>query len=143
LDFALHATQGDALDTVDILVSSYLRTSVTMAQISDGGREGGLVSLDANGNQNFLIAFSGFEDAVFAEFVLNSQQDAALLTIVEEDGDVLTARLTEDHFVLTPNGRGVQFFGGMNDFNFFEADGSAEQEFANFRNAIDQLLGGS
>jgi len=140
LNFPIHATIGDALDSVDILASSYLRTNITAAQLSEGGREGGLVSLDDAGNQNFLVAFSGFEDIEYAELVLNDAHDRALLTVVEDDGDVLSTILTEDHFVVTPNGRGVQFFGGMNDHVFFEADGGVEDEFTNFRNAIDQIF---
>lgn len=140
LNFGIHSTRGDALDNASALASSYLRTNATQAQISEGGREGGIVSLDENGNQNFMIALSGFEGVVFAELTLNQARDAALLTVVEEDGDVLVSRLDDLQFVVTPNGRGVQFFGGMNDLDFFDADDSVEQEFTNFRNAVDQVL---
>ena len=143
LNFALLGTQGSALDTVDILATSYLRTNPPMSQLSDGGREGGLVSLDANGNQNFFIANEGFEGIRFAELVLNDARDAALLTVIEDDGDVLTARLSGEHFVVTADGMGVQFFGGIDDFVFTDADTlSIEDEFANYRKAIDQVLAG-
>jgi hypothetical protein len=142
MNFALLGTTGSAMQTVDILAASYLRTNATSAQISDGGREGGVVSLDSEGNQNFLIAGSGFESALFAEVVLNQNRDAALLTIVEDNGDVLTTRLSNDQSVVSRDGTGVQFFGGRNDFEFANADADLiEQEFANFRNAIDQILG--
>ncbi len=141
VNFALLGTQGAAMSSADILSSSYLRTNATIAQISNGGREGGTVSLDALGNQNFIVVGSGFEDADFVEFVLNAERDAALLTIVE-DGVVSSARLTSDHFVVTPDGMGVQFFGGMNDFVWINSGADAfEEEFANYRNAVDTMFG--
>lgn len=141
-NFAAIGTNG-SLNTVDILASSYLRTNASIAQITEDGREGGIVSLDANGNQEFFAAGSGFEGIVFGELVLNSERDAALLTVIEEDGDVMTARLNSEHFIVSNDGTGVQFFGGLNDFDFVNADTDlVQQEFANFRNAIDQVLGG-
>jgi hypothetical protein len=147
MNFPVLGTQGSALSTVDILASSYLRTNATISQISNGGREGGIVSLDASGNQNFIVLGSGFDDpsdpAKFVQLVLNAERDAALLTVVQEDGGIMSARLSSDHFVVSADGLGVQFFGGLNDFEFFDSSSSAiEQEFANFRNAIDQVLAG-
>lgn len=143
-NFPLLGTTGSALNTVDILASSYLRNNPGMGAMSNGGREGGLVSLASDGSQNFFKAGEGFDGVVFAELVLNDDRDAALLTIVEEDGDVLTARLSEEHFVVSEgNGLGVQFFGGIDDFDFIDAaaNGAAHSEFANYLDAVDELFG--
>ncbi len=143
INFPLLGTRGNAMDTVDILASSYLRTNPSVGAGTNGGREGGLVSLASDGSQNFFIAGEGFDGVVFAELVVNQDRDAALLTIIEEDGDVLSTRLSADHFVVSGgNGLGIQFFGGINDFDFVAAsnDASIHEEFAQYRNAIDQVL---
>ena len=108
--------------------------------MSNKGRQGGVVSLSDEGNQNFIVIADGFEGVSFAELVLNAERDAALLTVIK-DAEVLTTRLSSDHFVVTADGKGVQFFGGMEDFTFNPADSiTPEDEFANFRNAIDLIL---
>ena len=141
-NFPILGTKGSALENVDILASTYLRTNATMDQISNGGREGGVVSYDAEGNQEFVMAYSGYEGIKFAELVLSGDRDSALLTIIEEDGDVMTALLSSDHFVVSRDGRGVQFFGGMNDLDFVDASemGAVEGNFPNYRDAIDRVL---
>ena len=142
VNFPVLGTQGSALHNVDILASSYLRTNATMAQISDGGREGGVVSFDEEGNQEFVIALSGYEGVKFAELAMSNDRDTALLTIIEEDGDVMSAVLSSDHFVISADGRGVQFFGGMNDLNFVDAAEilAIKDDFPTYRDAIDRVL---
>ncbi len=136
LNFPLLGTSGNALNTVDILASSYLRTHPQINSISDEGREGGLVSLSSSGSQNFIILGAGFEGVDFAEFVLNGDRDAALLTIVEENV-VRTARLSADEFILANgNGLGVQFFGGIDDFDFFSASNDVSNEFPDYLDTI-------
>ncbi len=139
-NFPAIGTRGSALETVDIISSSYLRTNGEMSALSNKGREGGVVSLDSSGNLDFIMIADGFEGVSFAELVLNEERDAALLTVIKGT-EVLTTRLSSDHFVVTADGRGVQFYGGMDDFVFANADAiSIEDEFANFRNAIDLIL---
>jgi hypothetical protein len=141
LNFPVLGTQGAALNNVDILASSYLRTNATMMQITDGGREGGTVALTETGGQEFIILGSGFEGVVFAELALNDAKDSALLTILEEDGDLLSATLNTDHFVVSDDGLGVQFFGGMNDLNFVESTAAIGADYDNYRDAVDSFFG--
>ncbi len=136
LNFPLLGTAGNALNTVDILASSYLRTNQDMNTISDGGREGGLVSLASDGSQNFIILGAGFEGVDFAELVLNEDRDAALLTIVEEN-TVRTARLSADDFVVANgDGFGVQFFGGIDDLDFHDVSSGLSGEFPEYLDTI-------
>jgi thiamine phosphate synthase YjbQ (UPF0047 family) len=139
-NFLLFGTQGSALETVDLLASSYLRTNGSMFVVSQGGREGGRAALHGNGEQKFFIAGEGFEGVKFAEVSLNDERDAALLTIIEDDGDVLSALLSEDQFVVSHDGMGVQFFGGMDDFDFVEASAVAGEGFDDYRKTIDRIL---
>ncbi|MGB7326276.1 MAG: Calx-beta domain-containing protein [Rubripirellula sp.] len=138
----IRGTQGSASETTDILASSYLRTHQNISTISDGGREGGLVSLDESGQQDFLIAGAGFDGVEAAQFVLSDSGDSALLIIVGENATSPSiAVLSSDYFVVTADGRGVQFFGGMEDFNFSSStDELVSQEFSNYQNAIDRLM---
>ena len=56
----------------------------------------------------------------------------------------MSAVLSASHFVTTPDGTGVRFFGGLNDFNFVDLSNgdAAEMGFANFRDAVDGFLTG-
>lgn len=139
---SLLGTQGAAIETVDLIASSYLRTNQNIAAISDEGREGGLVSLGADGLQEFFIAGAGYEDVTSAEFVLSDDGDAALLVVVEEGATAPTyLRMSSDQFVITPDGRGVQFFGGMEDLDMIQTNESAvSSEFSNFQAAVDRAL---
>lgn len=125
LDFALLSLAGQ----VDILASTYYN------------RDGGVVSLDANGVQEFVTSLDGFSvDVRFVEFALSDAQDTALLTLVEDDGDVMTAKLSKRDFRLF--GDAALFFTGQNDLSFLSA---AELEglvadYPSYRNAVDQVL---
>ena len=134
---------GSALSSTDILASSYLAANQDISIISDGGAQGGQVALDQNGNQELFVASLGLDGVRFAELALNAQQDAALLTIIGDDGSIESARLSDNQFVVSNDGLSVQFFGGLEDFDFAASpDDLLTQEFENFRNAIDQLLAG-
>jgi hypothetical protein len=141
VNFPALETAG-AVHTVDILASSYLRTNPTLDLLSDGGREGGVVSLDQDGNQEFFIAYEGYDDVKFAELALSKDGNAAILTIIEQDGDVLSALLSSEYFVVSDCGCGVQFFGGMDDLDFQEAGVLPfnEDDFPTYRDAVDRIL---
>ena len=130
------------LASLDILVSSYLSSNQSMSASSDGGLQGGTVALDGDsGNQELFVAGLGLSGVRFAEIALNANRDAALLTVIEDSGSVRTARLSGDQFVVSNDGTAVQFFGGMEDFDFStSAEDLVTQEFVTFRNAIDQIL---
>ena len=125
LDFALLSLAGQ----VDILASSYYN------------RDGGVVSLDANGVQEFVTSLDGYNtDVRFVEFALSTAQDSALLTLVEDDGDLLTAKLTQRDFRLF--GDAALFFRGQNDLDFLTA-GELEgliSDYPSYRDAVDQVL---
>ena len=141
MNFTLIDTIGSALGNIDILSSSYLRSNTTTSEASQGGRRGGLVSLSDSGEQLFFKAMRGFDNVRHAELALNESRDAALLTVIDEDGTLLTARLSDDHFVVNRDGTAVQFFGGFEDFNFTSPASSMTSEFEDYRNAIDKVIG--
>ena len=138
-NFGVIGTQGAAMAGVGLLASTYLRVQTEISQISDGGREGGLVCLDSTGEQSFLILGSGFEGIKFAELELNTNNDIALLTLLRDNGERLSAVLTDDYFVLSQDRCGIQFFGGMNDHAFSEAGSTDQSAFDNFRTAVDDF----
>ncbi len=141
VNFPLINTKGPGLDVIDILASTYLYDGDGDGE-PDGGREGGLVALEASGDQKFFVAFDGYEGVSYLELNLNAERDAALLTIIEDDGDILSARLTEGKdFTVNSAGTSVQFYGGRDDHEFFDALGSPSDEFENFRNLIDKVHG--
>ena len=138
LHYGVYGTQGSAMSGVGLLASSYLRTDATIAQISDGGREGGLVCLDSSGQQSFIVLGSGFDDIEFAELELNEANDAALLTLLTDQGQRLSAVLADEFFVLSSDKCGIQFFGSLNDHVFQEV-GTDTTAFDNFRTAVDDF----
>ena len=122
-NFGVIGLQGSAISTVGLLASSYLRTNATMDQLSNGGREGGMVSLGDDNEQSFLVLGSGYEDVQFAEVELVGPNfELALLTIVKENGERHSTMLSDDYFVLSADNHAIQFFGGMNDLAFSAAD---------------------
>ena len=137
LNFGLIGTKGAAMSSVGLLASSYLRTNATIAQISDGGREGGLVCLDETGQQSFIVLGSGFEGIEFAELELNATKDAALLTLLTEAGELRSTILTDEYFVLSNDQCGIQFFGGQNDLFFTENGSTDGTTFDNTRTAVE------
>ena len=139
LNYGVFGTQGSAMAGVGLLASSYLRTDATIAQISDGGREGGLVCLDSTGQQSFIVLGAGFEEIEFAELELNEANDAALLTVLREDGQRLSTVLTEDFFVVSSDECGIQFFGSLNDHVFTEAGLTDSTAFDDTRTAVDDF----
>ena len=125
LDFALLSLTGQ----VDILASSYYY------------RDGGVVSLDASGVQEFVTSLDGFaEDVKFVEFALSNTRDNALLTIVEDDGDVMTAQLNSRQFRLF--GDAAFFFTAQEDLNYLTAGELAglAGDYPSYRDAVDQVL---
>ncbi len=132
---------GSGLDYLDLLTTSYLSANQDIMEASDGGAQGGTVSLSESGTQNFFSAAEGFDGVKFAEFTLNATGDAALLTIIGADNVARTARLDSRHFVASKDGKSVRFFGGQEDFNFVSSDTAlVQQEFANYRNLVDQIM---
>ena len=126
------------LGTIDIIASSYLAGNPSTSTMSNGGIEGGSVVFDGAGSQELLYLGEGFEDVLFVEISVNDSHDLALLSIVESDGTVLTAVLTEDQFVSSRDV--IHFFGGIDDFDFVEDMGN-QDDFSTFRDAIDEFLG--
>ncbi|TWU42045.1 Calx-beta domain-containing protein [Novipirellula artificiosorum] len=116
-NLAVYGTAG-ALGSVDILASSYLRNNEALIESSDSGRRGGVVSLDGSGNQIFLMAADGFDSVEYIEVLLNSTRDKAIMTIVD-NGEVLSAVLSKEEFVVNRAGTALQFFGGYDDHDDF------------------------
>ena len=137
-NFTLINTIGSATGNTDIL------TQPNPGPNPDGNedRKIGLVRLSESGEQEYFRAFRGFESFVFAELTLNDSRDTALLSVIDDDGTLLTARISDDRFVVNEDGTTVQFYGTGDDFNFTPADSSSHSdEFSNYRNAIDKVLG--
>jgi hypothetical protein len=127
---------GSGLFNDDILSSSHRRAR------GAAGNDGGFAALNANGSQSVMTAGSGFEDAAFVEIALSNDRDQALLTILEEDGDLRTALLSSDQFILSSDGSAVRFFGGMDNLTFLpDDDGDLQQDFPGYRQLIDRILG--
>ncbi|MCO8123948.1 cadherin-like domain-containing protein [Stieleria sp. TO1_6] len=125
---------------LDLLAKTYLDQGIIDTGNSPLILGGGSVQLGADGSQSMFIAGEGF-DAKFAEVVLNDNRDAALLTIIDSNDQVVSTRLSADQFVVTGDGQGLRFFGETSDFNFAAtSDDLVRDEFANYRDAIDQAL---
>lgn len=134
----------DGLGSVaDLLSSSFLRSNPGTASSSDDGLRGGMAVLDAYGVMDFVRIDDGFEGVEYAIIALNDSRDAALLTVIDEMGDVSYARLSQSQFVLVPDrdGRtGVRFFGGRDSLDFVNnSSGLLEQEFG-YHAIVDELL---
>lgn len=122
---------------LNLLVKSYLAAGV----LGTDQLSGGSVQLNADGTQQMFVAEDGF-DAKFAEVALNDARDSALLTIIDANDVVRTAQLSVDQFVVTKDGRGVRFFGTVEDYDFSITPNQVlRDEFDDYRKAIDKVLG--
>ncbi|WDQ16180.1 Ig-like domain-containing protein [Rhodopirellula sp. P2] len=135
------ASLGDAgQGNSSILSTNTNGSNGVPAGVEDG--EGGFVSFGSDGGQSMFLAGSGFEGVEYAELAMNRNNDAALLTIIEEDGDVRTAQVSGDHLRVNASGTSVQLLGGVNDFDFDASlEDLVESEYPAFRDAIDMILG--
>ncbi|MEL6105665.1 MAG: cadherin-like domain-containing protein, partial [Planctomycetota bacterium] len=123
---------------LDLLVQTYIAAGIIDTSDLPEDLGGGAVQLNADGTQAMFLTGA---DVEFAELVLNDSRDAALLSIINDSGEVLTARLSNDQFVATSDGLGVRFFGSLDSFEFTSSpDDLVTSEFEDFRNAIDQVL---
>lgn len=148
-NFTLYGTSGRAGNALDMLVSSYMQSQssagFTAASRSGSGLLGATAVLDSTGKTEWFKAGDGFEDVRFGEINLNAAADKATLTVVLDDGTVLTGWIPEDRFVFLRDPSGntvVQIFGGLNDFNLVP-DGTldvSDADLLSYQSAVDQLL---
>ncbi len=145
--FTMLGLMGAASETGTILAIDYLNENPDTAADSDFGRQGGSAALNPDGSMSFFKGREGLDDARFIEVALNGDQDEALLSYIDKaTGVVRTARLDANQFLVVPDGNGgavVRVFGGLEDFDFADSpEQLLEQEFGNYRDAIDQIMGG-
>ncbi|EGF29281.1 Ig-like domain-containing protein [Rhodopirellula baltica] len=136
------ATLGDAGQGNSSILSTNTNGGNGLPSGVDPG-EGGFINL-VDGAQTMFLAGSGFDGVAYAELAMNRNNDAALLTIIEEDGDVRTAQVDGDHLRVNRSGTSVQLLGGVDDFDFDASlEDLIESEYPAFRDAIDMILGNS
>ncbi|WP_161604398.1 cadherin-like domain-containing protein [Roseiconus nitratireducens] len=129
-----------SLHRIDLLAKTYLAAGIADTGSGDA-QSGGVAQLNADGTQAVFIAGEGFESVEYAEIALNDARDAALLTIMD-DGVVKSVQLEAGQFVVNGDATAVRFFGTVDDFDWVESpDSQMTQEFDDYRNAIDRILG--
>ncbi|MEM9826899.1 MAG: Ig-like domain-containing protein [Planctomycetota bacterium] len=127
---------------LDIVSTSHLRQNSDLAATTNNGAQGATLIYGEDGMQEVLIAGEGFEGMEFAEVIRSNDGSRLLLTVVNSMGEVLAAEVASDSYVETEDGSAVRFFGGMEDFSFVDGDTDQfDDDFANYRNLIDQVLG--
>lgn len=147
-NFTVLASSGRAGSSLDLLVSSYLRSNPEAAADSNQGLRGATAVLDANGATQWFRAAEGFDGVRFGEININASGDHASLSVVMEDGSVLTGMIASDRIVLLRDRSGhtvVQIFGGLDSFDLV-ADGSldvSEAGLLSYQSAVDIVLGQS
>ena len=141
-NLSVAGTQNTGLETLTILSSSYLRRNGGIADMSNGGREGGSIVFDEDGNQEIFIAGEGFEDVVFGEIVMSTFGDSAVMVIVRDGASAPEVAIIDSEFIIgSSGGQSIQFFGGLEDFDFTAIDGAVESvELAQFQAAVDRAL---
>ena len=141
MNVALLGLTPGATSAVDILARTYLNSSAQISLLSNGGREGAVVSFDSSGKSNFIMAGEGFDGVKYADvrMVNGSDQDVALLTVMKENGEIMQAHIGKDQAVASGDGTTMRFFGGMFDFDFQQISQNASS-YDDFQHAIDQIL---
>jgi hypothetical protein len=141
VDIPLLGLTPAAAGAYDLLARTYLNPAIVAAALSNGGQEGMFVSLDSDGATNFVMASEGFDDVKYADVrtIGDSDTDAALLTLLKENGDVVSAIVPKENANLGTDGAFLRLFGGIDDFSFATYDEDVS-EFEDFRAAIDEIL---
>jgi hypothetical protein len=136
-DFTVLGTTGAAADTLDILVYPYTSRS----NISNSVTSTAFAVLDTAGEQLFFELGDGYEDVEFVEVSLNDARDAALLTVLRDNGRVESALLTGDDFAVSRNGQVIRMLGAPDNFSPVTGNEQLlEAEFGDYRDAIDAIL---
>jgi VCBS repeat-containing protein len=155
-EFGGESLTGPKLDAIglvgvqqrlDLLAKTYIAQGIIDTSLLTEGLAGGSAHLNADGTQAMFIEGLGFDtegvglDAEFAQITLNQARDAALLTILDSNGAVHSARLSYGQFVVAGNGEGVRFFGRLEDLDFGGTpQDQIEAEFSQYRSAVDRLM---
>ena len=135
-NFTTFGTTGAGADNLDFLVSRYLRTNANNLNAGTA-----MFVFDSSGQQQFFQAGRGYEDAKYVEVALNDNRDAALLTVLNEDGSVRTSRLSKEEFTVGNDGRMIRLFGSANSIGTTVTEGgSLSSEFGQYRDTIDELI---
>jgi hypothetical protein len=97
--------------------------------------------LDATGGQQFFEVGVGYNDVRYLEIALNQNRDAALLTVLMEDGKVQSSRLAPEEFAVSTNGRVIRLFGSVGSIGTPVTDSDAlSSEFGDYRDSVDAAL---
>ncbi len=134
-NFTVAGTQGPLAKTLDILVSRNRSSTSRLASPS-------FAVLSAEGDQQFFQLGDGFEDVRYAELSLNDDRDAALLTVLNDDGSIVSSILSGDNLAVGSDGKVVGLFGDMDDLKpVVDSSAVLEAEFGDYRDAIDAIIG--
>jgi hypothetical protein len=135
-NFTTLGTTGAAADTLDFLVSRYLQRNRTSVDVGVA-----LSVLDATGGQQFFEVGVGYDDVRYLEIAINENRDAALLTVLMEDGSVKSSRLAPEEFAVSTNGRVIRLLGSVGSIGTPVDDSAAlSSEFGVYRDSVDAVL---
>lgn len=135
-NFTTLGTTGAAADTLDFLVSRYLQRNGSSTNVGVA-----MSVLDESGRQQFFEVGVGYENVQYIEISFNEARDAALLTVLLEDGTVQSSRLNSDEFAVSSNGRVIRLLGGASSIGTPVSDsGALASEFGDYRDSVDAIL---
>lgn len=144
-DFTLYGLTGRAGNALDLMVSSYLNDNPDIFNSSGGGSQGAKAVLDSSGMQQWFLPKLGFDGVQYAEINVNAEGTTATLTVVMEDGEMLTGVIPEARRVIIRDPSGgfvVQIFGSVDSFGL-QSDGSVNDGslgLLRYQDAVDLLL---
>jgi len=140
-NFTVLGTQGSVANTLDILVSQNRRRGLSGSTSAAGSTS--FAVLGSQGDQQFFQLGDGFADARFVELAVNADRDAALLTILNDDGSVESSLLSGSNISIRSDGKVVGLLGDRDDLTPVTDSASAlAAEFGEYRDAIDAILAG-
>lgn len=145
-NFTLLGLSGRAGNGLDLLISSYMNSNPDVANATGGGSQGAKAVLDSSGMQQWFIPKLGFEDVRYGEININGAGDTVTLTVVMDNGDMLTGFVPESRRIIirdaSTGGYVVQIFGAVDSFNL-QPNGSFDggnSGMLRYQDAVDMLL---
>jgi hypothetical protein len=144
-NFTLNGLSGRAGNALDLLVNGFMGQNPGIATETHNGQFGARAVVDSTGLQKWFVPRLGFDNVRLGELNVNSDGTAVSLSVVLNDGTMLSGIIPESRRVILRDAEGnfiVQIFGAVDSFGLVP-DGDFENgDFGllRYQEAVDLLL---
>ncbi len=145
-NFTAYGYSGRSDNATDLLVSSYMRGNPELARETNNGLMGAKAYVDSSGSTKWFVGGDGFDGVRFGEINLDSDATRASLSVVMEDGTILTGIIPANRMIKLRDGADgyvVQIFGSLSSFGLLPDGSIDDNEFGlmRYQESVDSFFG--